>query len=56
MEENKLEALDKMFPDGYLIIYTCNDGQIRMNMNNQHRDKMIFKYHDLLVDFKNESE
>lgn len=56
MEENKLEELDKMFQHGYLIIYTCNDGQIRMSMNNPHRDRTIFDCYDMLVDFVKESE
>lgn len=48
MEENKLESLDKMFPDGWVLVYTCPDRQIRMGMNNPNSIPDIFHYHDLL--------
>lgn len=48
MTEDKLETLDKMFPDGYVIVYTCPDNQIRMGMNNPHGYDQLFQYHDLI--------
>lgn len=48
MREDHLEVLDKMFPDGYLIVYTCPDNQIRMSLFNPHRDITIEKYHVVL--------
>jgi hypothetical protein len=41
MQENHLEALEKMFPDGFLIMYTCPDRQIRFSMWNPHKDETI---------------
>lgn len=52
MTEDKVELLDSMFPDGYLIIYTCPDKQIRLAMNNVHRDNTIFNYYDLILNEK----
>lgn len=48
MKECDIECLDKMFPDGYLIVYTCPDKQIRLSMNNPHRLEDIYKYKDIL--------
>lgn len=55
MEEIKLEQLEKMFPDGYVIVYTCPDKQIRLSMNNPWRDSSLFKYHDLIRDYDDET-
>jgi hypothetical protein len=52
MREDYLEALDKMFPDGYLIVYTCEDSQLRMSLYNPHKDEMIERYHQTLKDEK----
>ena len=48
LREDFIEQLDKMFPDGYLIIYTCSDKQIRMSLFNPHKDRTIEKYHNIL--------
>lgn len=50
MKEVDVEALDKMFPDGYVIVYTCPDKQIRLSMNNPYRDGTLFRCHDLIKD------
>lgn len=36
MREDHREALDKMFPEGYFLIYTVPDGNLRMNYVNPH--------------------
>lgn len=48
MREDHIEQLDKMFPDGYLIVYTCDDSQIRISLFNPHKDQTIEKCHQLL--------
>ena len=48
--EDHMEAIDKMFPDGYIILYTCPDSQLRMSLYNPHRDITIEKWHQLLKD------
>lgn len=48
MREDHMEALDKMFPDGYIIVYTCPDLQLRMSLFNPHKDPTIEEYHRLL--------
>lgn len=52
MREDHMEAIDAMYPDGYLIVYTCKDGQLRMSLYNPHKDPTIEKYHQLLVENK----
>lgn len=37
MQENYQDAMDAMFPQGYLIIYTCPDGQVRFNKYNPNK-------------------
>lgn len=51
MREDQIEVLDKMFPNGYLIVYTCQDLQIRMSLYNPHKDGTIEKCHNLLREF-----
>ena len=43
-----MEKLDEMYPNGYLIVYTCPDNQLRLSLFNPHRDNLIEKYHRLL--------
>ena len=52
MREDHLEALDKMFPDGYLIVYTQPSGDIRMSYWNPLRAKLLYDYYDVLKEFK----
>lgn len=47
-----MEQLDKMYPDGYLIVYTCPDGQLRLSLYNPHGDPTIERYHKLLKENK----
>ena len=37
--EDHMETLDKIFPNGYLIVYTCPDEQMRMSLYNPHKYK-----------------
>lgn len=48
MREDYIERLDSMFPNGYLIVYTCDDSQIRMGLFNPHKDDSIESYHKML--------
>ena len=48
MREDHLEALDAMFPDGYIIVYTQKSGDIRMSLYNPHRDPTIERFHQTL--------
>lgn len=50
MKEIDIENLDRMFPNGYLIIYTCDDDQIRMGLFNPYKDSTIEGYHKMLKD------
>ena len=34
MREDYLEQLDKMFPSGYVIVYTCPNDTIRLGLYN----------------------
>lgn len=37
MREDYQEALDKMFPDGYVIYYLCPDENARVSAYNPHQ-------------------
>lgn len=37
MREDHLEAMDKMFPKGYCLLYTCPNGDFRMTHYNPHQ-------------------
>jgi len=50
MREDYSEALDKMFPDGYIICYTNPNSDLRMNLYNPHKFELIEKFHQLLRD------
>lgn len=46
MREDYEENLDKMFPLGYVIVYTNPDLTIRLNIYNPNGHEILFKYHD----------
>lgn len=48
MREDFIEQLDKMFPEGYVIAYTCPDSQIRMSYWNPEKYSQLFNYYDCL--------
>lgn len=50
MKEIDLETMGKMFPDGWVLVYTNPDRQIRMGMNNPNGWPHLFHYHDLIKD------
>ena len=41
MREDQLEQLEKMFPDGFIIIPVCKDGKARLTLNNPNKDKEL---------------
>jgi hypothetical protein len=53
MREDHLEALEQMFPSGFLIMYTCPDGQIRYSMWNPLKNECI---NDWLTQLREASE
>lgn len=50
MREDFLEALDKMFPDGYAIAYSCPDGQMRFAHYDPNKAYQIARFHELAVE------
>lgn len=48
MREDHMEALEKMYPDGYVLIYTCPDTQIRLSYFNPNYYTQLFDYFDLI--------
>lgn len=49
MREDHLEALDAMFPKGWICVYTYPDGQVRMSLFNPDRLELLEEYHQLLA-------
>lgn len=43
-----MESMDKMFPDGFLLIYTTPDSQIRKHYFNPHGYGDLADIHDKL--------
>lgn len=55
MREDYRDALDKMFPDGYAIYYTCQNDTVRIAYFNPLGLSQINDVYDCLVDnFKRE--
>lgn len=54
MREDYIEHLDKMFPEGYIIIYTNPDNQLRMSLYNPQQYAIIEEYHQILKDIQND--
>lgn len=54
MKEIDMEALDRMFPDGYVIAYTLPQGEkvdVRLSYYNPDRHELLYEYYDVLKDF-----
>lgn len=43
MREDYQEKLEKMFPGGYMILYTCNNDTLRFQMYNPNDYSEIYK-------------
>lgn len=54
MREIDQDTIDAMFPDGYMIFYTCPDGQIRFNIYNPRGIPTLNKWASILM--QNEGE
>jgi hypothetical protein len=50
MREDYLESLDKMFPDGYVIIYTCPNETLRLSIYNPQKLIQISEVHNYIVE------
>lgn len=50
MREDYLEALDKMFPEGYVIVYSNPNYTLRLSLYNPNKYVQIAEIHDLLKD------
>ncbi len=48
MREDHSEALDKMFPHGYVLLYACPNLDLRLALYNPHRHKAIHDGHEIL--------
>jgi len=47
MREDYLEQLDKMFPRGYAIVYTCENNTVRFSHYNPGNVKTIWEFYEL---------
>lgn len=56
MREDHQEILDKMFPDGWGLLYTCPDGQIRWAHFNPHDAGPIHEFYHLAMDYDEEDD
>jgi hypothetical protein len=51
MREDYLETLDKMFPKGYVIVYTFeNNDNMHCHFYNPYRYEALLEYRDLILD------
>ena len=41
MREDYIEAMDRMFPEGWICLYTCPDGQVRFSLYNPQQLAMF---------------
>ena len=48
MREDFMEELDRMFPEGYVILYTCPNSTFRMSLYNPNKYEIIEKYQSLI--------
>jgi hypothetical protein len=48
MQENHIEALDRMFPNGYMIVYSQPNNNVRMSYYNPHKAQLIYDVYDLI--------
>lgn len=56
MREDFQETLDKMFPDGWAIAYTCPDKQIRWAHFNPHNAEAICLLYEKALEINLENE
>jgi hypothetical protein len=49
MREDYQEKLEKMFPNGYVIIYTQSNGSKRLGMFNPNKDREIHFYNKEII-------
>lgn len=54
MREDFEEQLDKMFPRGYVIIYTNPDCSVRVNMFNPEGHECLTEHRDRAMEAGNE--
>jgi len=55
MREDYLENLDKMFPDGWAIAYSCPDGQMRFAHYDPNQDRSIARFWELAQELNEEN-
>jgi hypothetical protein len=48
VREDFMEQLDKMFPDGYIVLYTNPNSTFRMSLYNPHKYELIESFHNLI--------
>jgi hypothetical protein len=49
MREDLMIKLEKMFPKGYVIVYTNKNNSLRVNMFNPELDESINEYRKILM-------
>lgn len=49
MREIDQDKMDAIFPNGYMIFYTCPDGQVRFNIYNPNRIEVLNKWAAILM-------
>jgi hypothetical protein len=50
VKENINEFLEESFPDGYVIVYTNPNGDLRVGRFNPKGFEELEKYHDLILE------
>ena len=48
VREDYLESLDKMFPNGYIILHIPTDGEIPMSLFNPNKNESLEEWRRLL--------
>jgi len=56
MREDYMEKLDKMFPNGYVISYTCPNETVRLSLYNPHGYELLEKIRQALIDLSKNGE
>ena len=49
MREDFLEQLDKMFPDGYVLLYTNPNNTLRLGLYNPNEIEEIYEAHEHMM-------
>lgn len=56
MREDQQEALDALFPEGYVMLYATADRTLRMSLYNPHNYAVFPQYMDAMIEHKHDAE